>query len=96
MFTIGKKKSKPSVDAGLNYIIRHAEENKEYKGIDQNRLALISVKKESVQRIIVSVDIEEDSDGEILVNKRKIIAQTVEEAVAFFSSYGIGAVSWLK
>lgn len=99
MFAFLRKNSpkKRTVDAGLNYIIRHAEDNKEYKGIDQNRLSLISIKKESAQRIVVSVDIEtEDSGGEILINKQKIVAHTAEEAIAFFSSFGIGTVSWLK
>ena len=96
MFTTKKISPRPLIDKGLYYIIRHAEDNKEYKGIDQDRLALITIKKESLQRIIVSIDIETEDGGEILTNKQKIIVNTIDEAINFFSSYGIGVISWLK
>ena len=96
MFTTRKISPRPLINTGLNYIIRHAENNKEYKGIDQDRLALITIKKESLQRIIVSVDIETEDGGEILVNKQKTIVHTIEEAINFFSSHGIGVISWIK
>lgn len=100
MFSWFKKKKetvrKPIVCNDLAYVIQHTQEGKEVKGIDNSKLALISVKKQEGQ-IAVSIEFERDLGSNIFTEVHSTIVQNTNEAVFFFTRFGInGELSWLK
>lgn len=99
MFSWFKQKKeaskKPEVYSDLVYVIQNSKEGEEVKGIDNNKLALISVKKQDGQ-IAVSVEFERDLGSDIFTEVHKTVVKDANEAVFFFTRFGInGQLSWL-
>lgn len=99
MFSWFKKKEdveiKPTVHGNLDYVIRNSKEGEEIKGIENTKLALISVKKQSEQ-IAVSVEFERTHGSDIFTEVHRTLVDSAEEAVVFFTRFGInGELLWL-
>lgn len=89
-------KIRPAVHSNLDYVIRNSKEGEEIKGIENTKLALISVKKQKGQ-IAVSIEFEREFSSDIFTEVHRTLVDSVEEAVMFFVHFGVsGELSWLK
>lgn len=97
----GKKKQKETIQIEISkdllHVILYGDIDKEFKGIDNSKLALISVKRQSDNSILVGIEFERNNNSDIFNEIHKTIANNANEAIEFFRSYGItNELSWLE
>lgn len=93
-----KRKVKPyKLDTrSLALAIKNCKVNREVRGIEKHKVALISFKRLRTGNISVGIEYEIMHDEDLLTEKHYTVVETEQHALAFFVGYGIYDVVWLK
>lgn len=83
----------PAICHSLEHVIINAGE-KMVQGVDSNRLALVSVRKKE-NFYLLGVQFEHRVGTEIFTERHDTIFDSKEDAIQFFSKFGLGEISWL-
>lgn len=80
----------------LALAIKNCKVNREVKGIEKHKVALISFKRLRTGDISVGIEYEIMNDKDLLTEKHYTVVDTEQRALAFFVGYGVYDVVWLK
>jgi hypothetical protein len=83
----------PSITHSLEHVLARAGD-KMVQGIDSNRLALVSIRKKE-NFYLLGIQYERRVGTEIFTERHDSAFESKEDAIKFFSKFGLGEISWL-